>query len=487
MFTRGRSIVGFTSVVLLAALVAAAPASATAAPVGGVVAAYTLVVPSSIAKSNLQVRAVVANGIPCPKVKKINAAGRRTESPMKMRVPGVTAGSAFSSLRACQANLPSGLSSARVGAITVPAALKSKIDRIAAFADVGCRVTTSQIQNCSNRDAWPLAKIAHRIASERPDVIFFAGDFLYREADCPAAELAKCGGSPGPAFNPEPGKSPPFSDTDYSWMADALIPMASAFAAAPILAARGNHESCGRAGNGWMLFFETQLKADACAPDVVGPDGNTPKNLAPSYSIDFPIASGRKLRVVMVDSNGGSDSKVDSWTDTQRAAYKAANHLAARQRGRESWLMTHRPMFGVDVKEGPDLAWTSITQTAAGQGFIANYNIMMASHVHVAQIVQIPGQPAQKILGSGGTIPDSFSPAAYAKPAFGPLNNNQGQPLSPKYAPYPNAKYLRTWVKYGYVVLTPKAKAGEWALSQRDVNGQQFAQCTAVKKLISCK
>ena len=83
-----------------------------------------------------------------------------------------------------------------MGAISVPASLPSKIDRIAAFGDVGCRVTTKLVQNCASPADWPMAKIASRIAAEKPDVIFFTGDFLYREANCPAADIAKCGGSP---------------------------------------------------------------------------------------------------------------------------------------------------------------------------------------------------------------------------------------------------------------------------------------------------
>ena len=483
---------------MLAAFLAAAAflapaAGAASTPRSGIVAAYTLIVPTSVSKSQLQARAVVPNGVACPKVKKTYTDGRTSTQAMTMRVPGATTGPAFTSLRACQANLPSGLKSASVGAIYVPARLITHTNKIAAFGDVGCRVTTKLVQNCASPADWPMAKIASRIAAEKPDVIFFTGDFLYREANCPAADIAKCGGSPGPAFVPEAGKFPPFTDTDYSWAADALIPMAPAFAAAPILATRGNHESCFRGGNGWMLFFETQLKPDACAPDVAGPDGKTPKTIAPSYAIDLPITDSRKLRVVMVDSNEGSNTKVNSWTPTQRTAYEAADKLAAPKSGREAWLITHRPMFGVDAKTSFDpgeLNWTSITQTAAAQGLTGNYNLMLASHIHTAQVGQIPGQPAQLVLGNGGSVPDSFNPEDYPKPAYGPMNDDQGQPLKDAngqpVTPYPNLDYLKTWIKYGYFVFTPKTKAGQWAITQHDVNGTQFAKCTSVAKKTTC-
>ncbi|MFM9139082.1 MAG: hypothetical protein ACKOTH_00720, partial [Solirubrobacterales bacterium] len=183
------------------------------------------------------------------------------------------------------------------------------------------------------------------------------------------------------------------------------------------------------------------------------------------------------------------------WTPTQRGAYESANRLAAPKSGRESWLITHRPMFGVDARseaDPGDLNWTSITQTAAGQGLIANYNMMLASHVHVAQVVQIPGQPAQVVLGNGGSVPDSTDPAQYALPAYGPMNDDKGQPLVDRntgqpVTPYANAEYLQTWIKYGYALFTPGSKAGKWTISHRGVDGKQFSSCSAKGKTVTCK
>ena len=70
----------------------ASSAVAESSPKHGIVAAYTLVVPSSIAKSHLQVRAVIPNGVACPTVTKTYANGYRSESPMTLRAPGATTG-----------------------------------------------------------------------------------------------------------------------------------------------------------------------------------------------------------------------------------------------------------------------------------------------------------------------------------------------------------------------------------------------------------
>ena len=476
-------------------------AGAGAVPKNGIVAAYTLVVPTSIAKSHLQARAVIPNGVACPKVTKTYANGHKSDIAMTMRSPGATTGPAFASLRACQANLPSGLSWARVGAIGVPAKFKSKFDKIAVLGDTGCRITSKLVQNCSTPTTWPLARNAQSVAAEKPDVIFFTGDFFYREAACPANKLSFCGGSPPPALPPAAGeKFPPISDTDYGWVADALIPMAPAFAAAPILVTRGNHESCFRGGNGWMMLFEIKLKPDSCAPTAAG--ASAPNNIAPTYSVDFPITSGRTLRAIMVDSNAGSNSGITpAWQALQKPAYQQADKLAAPKTGRESWLITHRPMFGIDDEnqfDKPDptatppdpgeLNWTSMDQTAAALGLTSRFNLMLASHVHVAQVVQMPGQPAQVIFGNGGSVPDSTNPADYPVPAYGPLNTPAGNPIDPAYPPINQLpSYVWTKIQYGHAIFTPGAKAGHWSISQRDTAGKQFAACTAAGKKFTCK
>lgn len=487
----------WTIVVALAAVALVAPitqASLVASPPTGVVASWTQLVPASVSPSQLQARAVVPRGTPCPKMKVATRTGRVTYVAMAMRSPGATTGPAFASLRACTAPLPVGLVSASAGAIAIPAALPSRVDRIAAFGDIGCRVSPQIPQDCSDPSQWPAARVARRVAREAPDVIVFTGDFLYREGACPGTMMSTCGGSPGPAFTATPGAFLPFNDTDYSWMADALIPMTPAFAAAPILVVRGNHESCLRGGNGWMMFFEVMLPPDACAPDIVGPEGTTPKTISPSYAIDLHVTSQRSLRLVMVDSNEGSDTAIGSWTPTQRKAYAAADRLAAPRKGRESWLVTHRPMFGVDVTpQSPAgaLGWTSITQTAAGQGFTGRYSLMLGSHVHAAQAVQVPGQPAQLVVGNGGSIPDSVDPVHYALPAYGPMRNALGEPLVDQNTgrpviPYEKASYLKTWVRYGFAMLAPERQSDNWTISERGVDGREFATCHVVKRRVSC-
>ena len=488
---------------LLMPLLIAAAVFAGLAPqanAGGTVAAYTLVTPKSVSETRLQVRGVIPSGISCPNLKMITNKGKTVRRSMTKRVPGATTGAAFASLRACQANIPKiqgGIRSANVGPISVPHQLPSTFDKIVMFGDTGCRVDTNSdltfidIQDCvktSGTDPaayWPLSRNATAIAQEKPDLTVFTGDFFYREDPCPpmAEYQAMCGGSPAPIDDFR------FNDTDYAWMADVFIPLTQVFRTAPILAIRGNHEQCDRGGNGWFLFFEvtTELGPDACAPEALG--GPTTPNITPSWAFDAPIAKGRTLRLVAVDSAYGRNFDITDWVNQQRPKYVQAEQLSTPKQGRESWLLTHRPMFGIEPVEEADpgkLQWTAVDQTASAQGLISNYEMMVASHVHVAQVVKIPGQPVQLVVGNGGSKPDISSESSYTTPPFGPMADATGAPLNPAYPPYPTASYDWTKVRYGYTVMQPGKQAKRWTATHRDYTGQTFATCSLAGKDMTC-
>ena len=473
-----------------------------AAKVSGVVAGYTLVVPKSVSASNLQARVVIPNGVPCPKVDIVNKAGRSAKVAMTKRVPAATTVSAFASLRACQAALPKNLKRAEVDGHRIPAALPKTYKSIAMFGDTGCRVDDDLHQDCASPALWPLAANSKAIAKEKPDVAIFTGDFYYREARCGVTKthpdplnpdrtvLDKCGGSPEPV----PGAG--FNDTDYGWMADVFIPMAPVMRRVPILAIRGNHEECRRAGNGWFLFFDVSpLGAAACAPAAAY--GKVPEGVMdPTWKFDMRIDAKRTLRTVIVDSANGRNFDITPWSALQRPAYQKAHRLSTPAKGRESWLVTHRPMFGVDSNTETTGQpswnnWTAVDQTAAAYGLIGHYNALIASHVHVAQVVRIPGEPSQIVVGNGGSIPDNSDPATYPLPTYGPLVGGDGKPLAnlPAHVtkPYPTAEYLWTKIKYGYVMAAPGKKPGKWTLTQKGVDGKAFATCSMVGKKTTCK
>lgn len=467
------------STLVLSAMVA--PEMASAQPIRpsdeAILAAYTLIVPKSVSASKLQARAVVSTGALCPSLTAVVAGKKnplkktRRTVDMTMRAPGASTTSAFAALRACTANLPLRALRASISGTRIPAALPAKTSTIATFGDTGCRVSAESVQACTDSAQWPLAQISQSIAAKRPDVIFFLGDFFYREAACPDTSLGLCGGSPAPL------QGAAFKDTGDGWLADVFTPMKPVLTSAPILISRGNHEACNRGGNGYFLFFDTSsLGPAACAPDALGA---APKNIVPTTHVDLPIAHGRTLRAISVDSAYGLNSDLSDWIPTQRVAYERAQKLAQRTSTRDVWLVTHRPMFGrTSDLQRPDSSWSpwgSIDQTSAAYGLTSGYDLMLASHQHLAQAVRIPGQPVQMILGNGGTMLEDTD--GYGIPEFGPMANGKGQALDPARPPLPQADYLWTDVRFGFALATPTAKRGSWKFTHFDPSGTQFAVC----------
>ena len=445
------------------------------------IASYTLVAATSVADSGLVARTVMPAGAACPDLTVVRRTSKgvvkKTYS-MKVRKPAATAKRAFNTVRVCSRNMPTKAVRASIDGRRIPSSMPSSVTTMAMLADTGCRVRGATIQDCNSPAAWPLKTIARRIAKEKPDIILNPGDYYYREQACPPADQALCGGTPPPVAGM------PFTDSADGWLVDVIRPMKPMFRSAPMALLRGNHETCDRGGNGFFLFFDPRPDtAGLCGPvNGVAPAPAT----TPTWSFTIDVAKGRTLRVAMVDSAYGEDSVVDSWAAAQRPTYVAARKQTKAKKGRQSWLMTHRPVFSHVTSQfapKPPTQWTpwgSLDQTAASYGLLDTYQLILSSHLHIAQAVQIPGQPGSLVLGNGGTLLDPTS--GYEVPAYGPLANASGQRVDPALAPYPNPTMSWTSVQFGYAMATPTGNSG-WKVSHRTPAGQQFASCSLNKKI----
>ena len=465
------------------ALLSLTAPTALAAPQTGpqVIAAFSLAAPTSEAASGLVVRAVVPAGARCPSLTvTVARGGTRSVRNLGMAVrpaPARTA-PAFTSITVCSMAMPVGALDASVNGVAVPAAMPSRIDRLALLGDSGCRIANWQVQDCSSPDEWPLALISQSVTGDDPDAIVFNGDFFYREAACPAGSQALCGASPPPVAGL------PFTDSDYGWVADALLPMAPMLAAAPLIVTRGNHEACNRGGNGYFLLFDPRVGTqDTCSP-VSTANGLVAADTVPTptYALDLSIRAGRVLRMAVVDSAGGSDTHVTSFAALQRPAYESAATLTATKAGRESWLLTHRPVYGYVTTQFaqpgvPFNPWSAMDQTAASFGLLSTYDLVFSSHLHLAQAVQIPGQPGQLVLGNSGTLLDPET--GYPLPTSGPtVSSTQGYPA-------PSSAWVA--VRFGYALATPNSAAGSWRLAMKDPHGATFARCGLDDRQIYCR
>ncbi len=448
------------------------------------IASYTLVAPTSVAQSGLVARTVLQAGDSCPDLNVVRRTSKgvvRKTYAMKVRKPAASAKVAFNTVRVCSHNIPTASVRASIAGRRLPSAMPESVRRMAMLADTGCRVKGSSVQDCNSPVAWPLETIARQIAKSEPDIILNPGDYYYRESACPPADEALCGGTPPPV----PGM--PFTDSSDGWLVDVIRPMKPMFGSAPMALLRGNHEACDRGGNGFFLFFDPRPDtAGLCGPvNGVAPTPAT----TPTWSFTIEVAKGRTLRVAMVDSAYGTDGAVDSWAAVQRPTYVAARKQTRAKPGRQSWLMTHRPVFSHVTSQfspKPPTQWTpwgSLDQTAASYGLLDTYQLILSSHLHLAQAVQIPGQPGSLVLGNGGTYLDPTT--GYDLPPYGPLADASGQRVDPALAPYPNAAMDWTSVQFGYAVAKPTGKSG-WKIAHRTPQGERFASCSLGKRSIRC-
>lgn len=474
---------------LPAGLAASWPAALRAAPTAAVapaaarspLAAYALVAPRQQVASGLIARVVLPAGVGCPALEarlRGDGGGSWRSLPMRQRRPGATTLAALDSLLVCEAALPERAVAARIAGRPLPAALPPEVRTLAVFGDTGCRLKDGMIQACNDPNAWPLARVVRSLVRERPDVALYLGDFFYREQACPTANNAQCGGSPAPLAGA------PFTDSGWGWVADVLVPMGPLLESLPLLVVRGNHELCSRGGNGYFLLFDPAFgSADRCAPTAAGA---APVVYPPTTAVDLPIAGGRRLRLVSVDSANGNDSEIDEGiASRQRLLFRQAQHLA--RGASEAWLLTHRPVNAVmstaylPNPPGEATTWSSLTQTFASDGLLAPFQLMLSSHEHIAQVVQVPGQPGQIVLGNGGTLLD---PPAYPMPPYGPLATASGQPVQAGVKPLPKATVLYTWLTFGYMLAQP-TPAG-WHFTMKDQNGVPFAHCRAEQRQVAC-
>lgn len=466
MPTMRRLLIAATALALLPLANAVSAQAAVADPI----AAYALVAPVGASPSGLVARAVMPMGVGCPRLKVVKADGRTHLVAMSRRSAPPTTGSAFASLTACTADIPAGAVSASVGTVAIPAAMPASVDRMAILGDTGCRMKGITFQNCADPAAWPLARVATSIAKERPDLIVFTGDFFYREAACPDDQAALCGGSPAPI------KGMPFKDTSYSWAADVFEPMSPLFPAAPIVVVRGNHEECARGGNGYFIYMDPRKGTEGnCAPYRKS-DGTLTvpsKDLAPTYAADVRVTDERSLRLVVVDSGGGADCQPTDLGPLQRTRYERAQQLAG---DREAWLVVHRPVVGWQPSDDclPNGGWITGDEAAASVGLLDPFQMLLSSHIHLAQAVNIPGLPGQLVIGNGGTL---LEPGNAPIPARGPQYTGVAYPA-------PTSSWMD--IRFGYVMASPAAGTG-WTMRMHEPTGGVFATCVLKAKRIDCR
>ncbi len=218
---------------------------------------------------------------------------------------------------------------------------------MAVVGDTGCRVTYyGDHQHCLQPFQWPFQDIAAAMRFPRPQVILHVGDYHYRERGC--ASPLPCGdGHNGYTWD--------------AWERDFFLPAAELLTVAPWIPMRGNHESCSRAGIGWLLFFYPKVGSlgddDVCQP-ITDPA---------VYRLD----KDHVFIAADVAETGGAHKPFEQNVKSYK---KIAESLQAQPPETQIWLGLHRPIWSrpkpkSDKQDGANVQEGSREQQAqAGDG-----------------------------------------------------------------------------------------------------------------------
>ena len=257
--------------------------------------------------------------------------------------------------------------------------------RIVVIGDTGC--WGADDQSCERE--WPFADLSRMAAARQPDLVIHLGDYNYRGTNCVAFDGC-CG------YNPVNCAFPNCGDTWPVWQADFFTPAAPLLAAAPWVMVRGNHELCARAGRGWFHYLDPHTPPPVCAPNPV---------LEPTYTEPFPLYLGNSLRLLVVDSASacGQPGFRDEVPLYRAQFERLATHVAGGT-AEQTWLLTHRPLWGiVEYTAARQLLVSYTLQRASANRLPEPIDLVLAGHEHLFQALTMAGDlPPALLVGTGG-------------------------------------------------------------------------------------
>ena len=434
-------------------MIAAAAAALATAPLPAAPAPYVVLAPGGHAI----VRLVTSE--PCPQLmvdgisRPLSIRAGPATLPPRTSTSGsaATHPSAFPG-RVCEAVVERGARHASIGGTPVPL-VPPMVRRIVLIGDTGCRLKAADKawQACNDPAAWPFARIAASAARWKPELVIHVGDYHYRENACPEGN-AGCAGSP-------------WGYGQDAWRADLFAPGAALLAAAPWVAARGNHEACNRAGQGWHRLLDPHsLVAGA---DCIDAANDFTGNHADPFAID--LGGGAQLIILDLASIGSEPLAPD---DPRRARFMAdAKAVVALARpGKTSFLVGHYPFAAVRTTKsgGTDIGNPALAATfgdGTGVPALAGIAAIVSGHVHQFEQVSFGGAlPSQIVTGFSGTFEDD-APA--------PADIRGVQPV----AGVPAVRSLLSiFGTQGFATLERRAR-DHWRLTVRDAGGLPLARC----------
>ncbi|MES2015113.1 MAG: metallophosphoesterase [Pseudomonadota bacterium] len=301
-------------------------------------------------------------------------------------------------LLTCEAKLPAGATSATVQGQALPLPV-AEVTRFVVLGDTGCRLAAkdAHYQDCNDPNAYPFATIAAAAAAWKPQLVVHMGDYHYREDPCPAGQ-AGCAGSPwGYGWD--------------AWRADLFTPGQPLLAAAPWVVARGNHELCSRAGQGFWRFIDPRPLQPGrdCNDAALDDEAN--------HSEPYAVPLGNDAQLIVFDSANTAYKGLKAG-DPRLAKFAATWRQmdVLSQQARYNIGVDHHAVLGLLAMREAD---GSIRLAPSDQGLLdafsplsptllpARMNMMLSGHAHLwEQLSYRSGHASQFIAGFSGTASD---------------------------------------------------------------------------------
>jgi hypothetical protein len=369
-----------------------------------------------------------------------------------------------SAVQSCETPLPAGARRVLVDGQALPLP-KSAPTRIVVIGDTGCRLKGKEAQDCNDPAAYPFAKVAASAAAWKPDLVVHVGDYHYREDPCPA-------GRPGCAGSP-------FGYGWDAWNADFFAPARTLLAAAPWVAARGNHESCARGGQGWWRFLDPHPLGPGAGCDDPARDDTA------DYSDPYAVPLGGDAQLLVFDSANTSYKgfqQGDVRLPKYAATWRKLEALAGR--ARHTIAVDHHPLYGFGATQDKKTGEVKLFGGDAGLiqtfGAIqprllpANVEVLLSGHVHLWEQVSFSSdRPSQFVSGFAGTAEDIVPLPAAVPPGTTP-------------APGAVVEAMSSWIDGVGFMTMERRGADRWEVVIHDRDGRERNTCVVEGRHSRC-
>jgi hypothetical protein len=364
----------------------------------------------------------------------------------------------------CEAAVPDGARQALVANIALPLP-KAEVKRIVVIGDTGCRLKGNEVQDCNRLESFPFAMVASAAVAWRPDLVVHVGDYHYREDPCSAGRW-------GCAFSP-------FGYGWDAWNADFFAPGRALLQAAPWVMARGNHENCARAGQGYWRFLDPR-------PLLPGRDCNAPANDATGdYSAPYAVPLGAGAQLIVFDTANTNykgfkpgDPRLSIYADNYRK-------IAALAQGASyNIAVDHHPLFAFGASQDKKTGAISLFGGDFGllQSFGAedtgilppSISMLLSGHVHLWEQVSFSSNhPTQFVSGFSGTAEDIVPLPERAPPSQEP-------------APGAVVEHMSSWIDgFGFMTME-RLGADKWEVKVWDREGRERNSCQVAGRKSVC-